>query len=219
MAPYKYRGALNICFQLSITIGILVAYALNYFTASHENGWRISLGAAAVPALIFIIGSVFLPDTPNSLIERGKQEEAKRMLRNIRGINNVDEEFNDLVAASIESKKIKNAWGNLFKRKYRPQLTFVTLIPFFQQFTGMNVFMFYSPVLFKTIGFGNNASLISSVITGGVNTVATFVSIVSADFFGRKVLFIEGGVQMLICQVIYRLFFIHEIFNISNHIF
>lgn len=203
MAPYKYRGALNICFQLSITVGILAAYALNYFTAPHKNGWRISLGGAAVPALIFIIGSLFLPDTPNSLIERDRKEEAKTRLREIRGVHDVDEEFNDLVIASIESKKIKNPWSNLFKRKYRPQLMFVILIPFFQQFTGMNVFMFYSPVLFKTIGFGNNASLISSVATGGVNSVATFVSILSADRFGRKVLFIEGGLQMLVCQVIY----------------
>ncbi|KZV45301.1 sugar carrier protein C-like [Dorcoceras hygrometricum] len=200
MAPYKYRGALNICFQLSITIGILAAYGLNYFTASNENGWRISLGAAAVPALIFIVGSLCLPDTPNSLIERDRVEEAKTRLRAIRGIHDVDEEFNDLMAASIQSKKIKHPWLNLCRRKYRPQLVFVTLIPFFQQFTGMNVFMFYSPVLFKTIGFGNNASLFSSVITGVVNSLATFVSICFADSFGRRALFIEGGIQMLTCQ-------------------
>ncbi|XP_073051677.1 sugar transport protein 1-like [Primulina eburnea] len=216
MAPYKYRGALNICFQLSITVGILAAYALNYFTASHKNGWRISLGGAAVPALIFIIGSLFLPDTPNSLIERDRKEEAKTRLREIRGVHDVDEEFNDLVAASIESKKIKNPWLNLCKRKYRPQLMFVILIPFFQQFTGMNVFMFYSPVLFKTMGFGNNASLISSVATGGVNSVATLVSILSADRFGRKSLFIEGGVQMFVCQIIIT-YCIASKFGLSGH--
>jgi hypothetical protein len=75
------------------------------------------------------------------------------------------------------------------------------LIPFFQQFTGINAIMFYAPVLFNTIGFGKNASLYSSVITGAVNLVATFVSLIYADKVGRRVLFLEGGVQMLVSQV------------------
>ncbi|CAI9755407.1 unnamed protein product [Fraxinus pennsylvanica] len=204
MAPYKYRGALNMVFQLSITIGILAAYVINYFTASMKggNGWRYSLGCAGVPAIIFVLGSLCLPDTPNSLIERGKNEEAKKRLQKIRGVDNVDQEYNDLINASIESKKIKHPWAKLFSRKYRPQLVFVTFIPFFQQLTGMNVFMFYAPVLFKTIGFGANASLFSSVITGVVNCVSTLVSMATVDRFGRRGLFLEGGLQMLICQII-----------------
>jgi hypothetical protein len=71
----------------------------------------------------------------------------------------------------------------------------------FQQLTGMNVIVFYAPVLFKTIGFGSNASLLSSLITGFVNMVATFVSIFTVDKLGRRKLFLMGGTQMLICQV------------------
>ncbi|KAI3707040.1 hypothetical protein L6452_25211 [Arctium lappa] len=204
IAPYKYRGALNVMFQLSITIGILVANAVNYGFAQIEGGWgwRLSLGGAIFPAVIFIVGSLALPDTPNSLIERGKIEEAKERLLKIRGVDNVDEEFNDLVAASEQSKKIKHPWFNLLQRKYRPQLTFAILIPFFQQLTGMNVFMFYAPVLFKTMGFGDNASLFSALITGIVNSLATLVSIFTVDKVGRRALFLEGGIQMLICQAI-----------------
>ncbi|CAI9288913.1 unnamed protein product [Lactuca saligna] len=204
MAPYKYRGALNMMFQLSITIGILIANAVNYAFAQIKGGWgwRLSLGGAIVPAIIFIVGSLFLPDTPNSLIERGKVTEAKAMLLKIRGVESVDEEFNDMIAASEESKKIKHPWFNLLRRKYRPQLTFAILIPLFQQLTGMNVFMFYAPVLFKTMGFGDNASLFSALITGIVNTLATFVSIFTVDKFGRRVLFIQGGIQMFIMQVV-----------------
>ncbi|KAK6158117.1 hypothetical protein DH2020_005431 [Rehmannia glutinosa] len=204
MAPYKYRGALNMCFQLFITIGILAANLINYGTSQLKsgNGWRISLGCAAIPAVIFIFGSLCLPDTPNSLIERGKQDEALKRLREIRGIDDVEEEFNDLIAASVAAKKIGNPFSNLLRRKYRPHLTMVTLIPFFQQLTGMNVFMFYAPVLFKTIGFGNSASLMSAVITGIVNAVATLVSILTVDRFGRRGLFIEGGIQMFIIVTI-----------------
>lgn len=188
-------------FQMMITIGILIANLINYGTSKLENGWRISLGVGAVPAVLLCFGALFLGDTPNSLIERGQKEEARKMLQKIRGIDNVEEELQELVLASESAKEVEHPWKNITTPKYRPQLTFCTLIPFFQQLTGINVVMFYAPVLFKTLGFGNDASLMSSVITGGVNVVATLVSILTVDKVGRKVLFLEGGVQMLICQV------------------
>ncbi|KAF5734466.1 sugar carrier protein C-like [Tripterygium wilfordii] len=203
MAPYKYRGSLNIMFQLCITIGILAANVLNYFFAKMSDyGWRLGLGGAMVPAIILTLGSIFLPDTPNSLIERGKRDDAKAMLIKIRGIDNVDEEFDDLVAASDRSKKVKHPWKNIFQRKYRPQLTFAICIPLFQQLTGNNVYVFYAPVLFKTMGFGSSASLMSAVITNGVNFLATVVSIIGVDSWGRRTLFLEGGGQMFLCQCI-----------------
>lgn len=203
MAPYRYRGALNIGFQLSITVGILIANVLNYFFAKIKGGWgwRLSLGGAMVPALIITIGSLVLPDTPNSMIERGQTDEAREKLKRIRGVVDVEEEFRDLVSASDASKLVDHPWRNILQRKYRPHLTMAVLIPFFQQLTGINVIMFYAPVLFNTIGFGNDASLMSAVITGIVNVVATMVSIYGVDKWGRRFLFLEGGVQMLICQV------------------
>ncbi|PON36600.1 Sugar/inositol transporter [Trema orientale] len=203
MAPPKIRGALNIAFQMAITIGILVANFVNYGTAQIKGGWgwRLSLGLAAVPAVMLTVGAVFLPDTPNSILERGHPEEAKEMLQKVRGASNVDEEFQDLVEACEAAKKIQSPWKNILQPKYRPQLTICFLVPFFQQLTGINVIMFYAPVLFKTLGFGDDASLISSAITGVVNVLATIVSIVSVDRFGRRVLLLEGGSQMVICQV------------------
>ncbi|XP_074576330.1 sugar transport protein MST3-like [Curcuma longa] len=202
MAPARLRGMLNIGFQLMITLGILCANLINYGTAKIKGGWgwRVSLALAAVPAAIISIGALFLPDTPNSLIERGHSEKAKKMLRRIRGTDDILDEYNDLVVASEESKLIKHPWANILKRKYRPQLTIAILIPFFQQLTGINVIMFYAPVLFRTMGFGNDASLMSAVITGIVNLFATFVSVFTVDKLGRRKLFLEGGVQMIISQ-------------------
>jgi sugar porter (SP) family MFS transporter len=201
MAPYKYRGALNIGFQLSITIGILVANVLNFFFSKISWGWRLSLGGAVVPALIITVGSLILPDTPNSMIERGQFRLAEAKLRKIRGVDDIDDEINDLIIASEASKLVEHPWRNLLQRKYRPHLTMAILIPAFQQLTGINVIMFYAPVLFQTIGFGSDAALISAVVTGLVNVGATVVSIYGVDKWGRRFLFLEGGFQMLISQV------------------
>ncbi|OWM90663.1 sugar transport protein MST6-like [Punica granatum] len=203
MAPPKIRGALNMGFQLAVTIGNLAANVINYGTNKIKGGWgwRVSLGLAGVPALMMIIGSIFLPDTPNSLIERGFHEKARAMLQRIRGTPNVDEEFQDMISASEAAKLVRHPWKNIRQPRYRPQLVINSLIPAFQQLTGINVIMFYAPVLFKTIGFGDDASLMSAVVTGTVNVLCTFVSIVLVDRLGRRFLFLEGGIQMLICQV------------------
>ncbi|KAL7110991.1 hypothetical protein ACP275_05G060700 [Erythranthe tilingii] len=202
MAPAKIRGALNIGFQMAITIGIFAANLVNYGTAQmKENGWRVSLGLAAVPALIMTVGALFLPDTPNSLIERGMKEEAREMLQKIRGTTEVDAEYDDLVEASEVSKLVENPWKTIMEPRYRPQLVITALIPFFQQLTGINVIMFYAPVLFKTLGFGDDAALMSAVVSGLVNVFATVVSVFTVDKFGRRALFLEGGIQMFVCQI------------------
>ncbi|RWW16096.1 hypothetical protein GW17_00020035 [Ensete ventricosum] len=124
MAPPHLRGMLNMGFQLMITFGIFSANLINYGTSKimGDWSWRISLSLAAVPAMIITVGCVFLPDSPNSLVVRGHTEKARTMLQRIRGIQDVDEEFNDMVTASDESKRVRHGWSNMGKRKHRPQL-------------------------------------------------------------------------------------------------
>ncbi|KAL3569762.1 hypothetical protein D5086_029652 [Populus alba] len=154
MAPPRYRGAINNGFQFSIGIGALSANLINYGTEKIKGGWgwRISLALAAVPATILTLGAVFLPETPNSLIQlTDDTERAKLMLQ--------------------------------------------------RQVTGINVIAFYAPILFRTIGLGESASLMSSVVTGIVGTGSTFISMLVVDKLGRRALFIFGGVQMLVSQI------------------
>ncbi|KAL0305830.1 UNVERIFIED_CONTAM: Sugar carrier protein C [Sesamum radiatum] len=164
-------------------------------------GWRLSLGGAVVPALIVTLGSLVLPETPNSLIERGKQDDARANLQRIRGVRNVDQEFHYLVSASEASRRVEHPWRNLLNSKYKSHLTMAIAIPFFQQLAGINAIIFYAPLLFQTFGFGAETSLISAVVTGSVNLVATAASIYCVDKWGRRFLFLEGGIQMLICQI------------------
>ncbi|KAG0493040.1 hypothetical protein HPP92_006438 [Vanilla planifolia] len=202
IAPVRIRGALNILFQLDITVGILIANVVNYFTTDiHPWGWRLSLGLAGVPAVLLCVGSLIITETPTSLIERRRLEEGHAMLRKIRGVDNVDTEYREIVHASEAARLVKRPFRNLMRRSSRPQLVIAVIMQFFQQFTGINAIMFYAPVLFQTIGFKNNSSLLSSVITGTVNVLATLVSIALVDRVGRRVLLLEACVQMLITQV------------------
>ncbi|KAH0452363.1 hypothetical protein IEQ34_019662 [Dendrobium chrysotoxum] len=118
MAPPKHRGMLNIGFQMMITIGILAANLINYWTAQIKGGWgwRVSLALAAVPGAIIAVGAFILPETPNSLIERGHEAVAKAMLRKVRGTDQVDEEYEDLVIASNDSKAVNHPWKNIIQR-------------------------------------------------------------------------------------------------------
>ncbi|XP_074272659.1 sugar transport protein 5-like [Silene latifolia] len=202
VAPPKWRGAFNTGFQFFIGIGVVIANCINYATSKKPWGWRLSLGLAAVPAVVMTVGALFIPDTPNSLVSRGKVEEAKQSLVKARGEANVDAELSELIKASEMAKSVgEEPFMSIFKRRYRPQLVIGILIPFFQQVTGINVIAFYAPVLFTSVGFGSDSALIAAIILGLVNLGSNLVSIFLVDRFGRRVLFLQGGVQMFICQV------------------
>ena len=213
MAPPKYRGAFNNSFQLSVGIGALTANLINFGTEEIRAGWgwRVSLALAAVPASFLTLGAILLPETPNSLIQRSNTNnsesndllhKAKMTLQRVRGTTEVDKEFEDLINASNKiAMSDNNSFKQILKCKHRPQLVMSIAIPFFQQVTGINVIAFYAPLLFRTLGLGESASLLSSVMTCVVGTTSTFISMLIVDRFGRRVLFIFGGVQMFICQI------------------
>ncbi|CAN1193092.1 Sugar transport protein 14 [Linum perenne] len=204
MAPASVRGAANQLFQLTTCLGILVANLINYRTEKiHPWGWRLSLGLAAVPALVMLIGGIILPETPNSLVEQGRLEQGRKVLEKMRGTKNVGAEFEDLKEASDAAKAVKNPFRNLLMRKNRPQLVIGAIgIPAFQQLTGMNSILFYAPVMFQSLGFGSGAALYSSVITSVAPCIGAVISMGLVDKFGRRAFFLEAGAEMLCYMVI-----------------
>ncbi|KAG6431090.1 hypothetical protein SASPL_109165 [Salvia splendens] len=133
------------------------------------------------------IGALKVVDTPNSLMECSYLDEGKAVLKRIRGTDNVDPEFHELVEASRVAKLVKHPFRNLLMRRNRLRI---------------NAIMFYAPVLFDTVGFGSDAALYSAVITGAVNVLSTVVSIYSVDRVGRRVLLLQARVQMFLSQVV-----------------
>lgn len=204
MAPASSRGAVNQLFQFTTCAGILIANLVNYFTDKiHPHGWRISLGLAGIPAVLMLLGGIFCAETPNSLVEQGRLDEARKVLEKVRGTKNVDAEFEDLKDASELAQAVKSPFKVLLKRKYRPQLIIGALgIPAFQQLTGNNSILFYAPVIFQSLGFGSNAALFSSFITNGALLVATVISMFLVDKFGRRKFFLEAGFEMICCMII-----------------
>ncbi|KAK6130349.1 hypothetical protein DH2020_035906 [Rehmannia glutinosa] len=199
---YTSEGGVNVLFQQFVTIGILIANLINYGTSNlHPNGWRISLGLAAVPGFILFVGSLVITETPASLVQRGKDDEGKAALKKVRGVDDVDAEFELIMAANEQGKQVKHPFNRIFKKSGIPALIVSNMIQVFQQFTGINAIMFYAPVLFQTLGFKSDASLLSAVITGLVNVFSTFVSVFTVDKFGRRKLLLQACVQMFISQV------------------
>lgn len=203
VAPAKWRGAFNAGFQFFLSLGVVAAGCINFATSKRTWGWRLSLGLAIVPAAVMALGAFFISDSPSSLVERNKIDQARRALLRVRGSDtDVEPELQELVKWSEASKVIKQEpFLSILQRQYRPHLVMAIAIPFFQQLTGINIVAFYAPNLFQSVGFGNDAALLSAIILGVVNLVSVLVSTAIVDRFGRRVLFIAGGIQMFLFQI------------------
>ncbi|CAJ2650981.1 unnamed protein product [Trifolium pratense] len=179
IAPSRIRGALNILFSLNVTIGILFANLVNYGTSKIKGGWgwRLSLGLAGIPALLLTIGAILVVDTPNSLIERGRTEEGKAVLKKIRGTDNVEPEFLELVEASRIAQEVKHPFRNLRKRKNRPQLVISV---------ALQVSIYRHILIIINIDCYKNNDSVST----------------TSNKVGRRVLLLEAGVQMFLSQVV-----------------
>ncbi|WP_279615353.1 sugar porter family MFS transporter [Photobacterium angustum] len=185
IAPQKLRGSLISMYQLMITIGIVVAF-LSDTAFSYEGQWRWMLGVITVPALILLIGVLMLPRSPRWLALKGRHTEAKEVLELLRGS---DETAKHELDAIRESLKVKQSGWSLFKtnRNCRRAVYLGVTLQIMQQFTGMNVIMYYAPKIFKIAGFASTEQQMwGTVIVGLVNVFATFIAIGLVDKLGRK---------------------------------
>lgn len=185
IAPEKIRGSMISMYQLMITIGILAAY-LSDTAFSYSGSWRWMLGIITIPAVLLFIGVLFLPGSPRWLAARGRYREAQKVLDMLRSSSEqVRKELDEI----RESLKIKQSGWALFKdnANFRRALFLGVLLQVVQQFTGMNVIMYYAPKIFGIAGFTSTANQMwGTVIVGLVNVLATFIAIGLVDRWGRK---------------------------------
>ncbi|MDR3434778.1 MAG: sugar porter family MFS transporter [Rouxiella aceris] len=185
IAPEKIRGSMISMYQLMITIGILAAY-LSDTGFSYSGSWRWMLGVITIPALLLLVGVFFLPDSPRWLAARGNDDKARRVLEKLRDSSEqARNELNEI----RESLKIKQSGWGLFtnNKNFRRAVYLGILLQVMQQFTGMNVIMYYAPKIFGLAGFASTSEQMwGTVIVGLVNVLATFIAIGLVDRWGRK---------------------------------
>uniref|UniRef100_A0A0E0KRB8 Major facilitator superfamily (MFS) profile domain-containing protein n=1 Tax=Oryza punctata TaxID=4537 RepID=A0A0E0KRB8_ORYPU len=204
MSPPRWRGGFISGFPLFISVGYLIANLINYGTSRIPVwGWRLSLGLAAFPAAVMVAGAAFIPDTPSSLVLRGKHDLARAALQRVRGKGvDVDAEFNDiLTAVEHDRRNDEGAFRRILRREYRPYLVMAIAFPVFLNLTGVAVTAFFSPILFRTVGFESDAALMGAVILGLMNIFGIVGSGFAMDRYGRRLLFMIGGALMFTCQV------------------
>ncbi|KAL4738628.1 general substrate transporter [Aspergillus similis] len=231
VAPPNLRGGLVALQQLAITIGIMVAFWLDYGTqhiggtgeAQSPAAWRFPLAFQCVPSLVLAIATAVLPYSPRWLVQVGREDEARRVLIRIRRVPDTDPritlELLDIKAANLfdrESRaaKFPDVTGRvrLALHEYREllvvphlnrRLLIASLLQVLQQFTGINAIIYYAPTMFTSIGLsGNSVDLLATGVVGIVNCLATIPAILFIDRFGRKKVLITGAIGMSVSQLI-----------------
>ncbi|KAI8524425.1 hypothetical protein RHMOL_Rhmol13G0149300 [Rhododendron molle] len=214
-SPAKIRGALVSTNGFLITGGQFLSYLINLAFTKAPGTWRWMLGVAGVPALVQFILMLLLPESPRWLYRKGREEEAKTILRKIYPAEDVEAEIQALkesVETEIQEKgsSEKINFVKLLKTKtVRRGLIAGVGLQVFQQFVGINTVMYYSPTIVQLAGFASNqTALLLSLVTAGLNALGTIVSIYFIDRMGRKKLLVFS-----LCGVIISLGVLSAVFH------
>ena len=216
IAPAKNRGKLVGFYQFNLVTGILVAFLSNYLLSGiGENDWRYMMGVEAIPAIFYTLLVFSIPKSPRWLYLNNQKDKAEKIIRDAYSKNDADELIIEITRdkeSSIESESI-------FQKKYSFILTLAFLVAAFNQFSGINAFLYYAPRIFEEGGLGQSAALLNSVGIGLTNVIFTFIGINLIDKLGRKVLMYIGSIGYIISLILISLSFILDWGGIALPIF
>lgn len=195
IAPAKDRGRLVGLYQFMLVFGILMAFLSNYILSGiGSNDWRWMVGVEAFPAIIYTIFVWTIPKSPRWLVTQNRADEAEKILLEINPKITIEKLQLDL----ISEDQIAASTENIFLKKYRFPLSLAFLIAFFNQFSGINAFLYYAPRIFEAAGLGESTALLSSIGIGVTNLLFTLLGIFLIDRLGRKQLMFFGSVGYII---------------------
>ncbi|GAB3287434.1 sugar porter family MFS transporter [Parasphingorhabdus pacifica] len=206
VAPAAYRGRLTSLQQLAIVLGIAFSQLVNFGIAAGAGGgaadllgplqaWQWMLAAEVVPALLYLVMSSTIPESPRYLVRAGKTDAARAVLARIE-IGDPDERIAEIRAALGERKpRLADLRGNF---GVLPIVWVGMAIAALQQFVGINVIFYYSSSLWQSVGIEESNSLLLSLFTSIVNIVGTLLAIAFVDRIGRKPLLVVGSAGMAI---------------------
>jgi len=219
ISPMAHRGMLVTLNQLMITIGLLASYIADYCLSNNADpgSWRAMFLVGTIPALVLLVGMFFLPETSRWLISVGRYKEGRKVLEQMEEPALVDSTFEEIRRDLEGTGRLAGASGDglagtvtrsvgaqtkgaratglreVLQPWLRPALIITVGIFFFQQFSGVNTIVYYSPIIFKMAGItGNSASILPAIIIGIVNVAACFISVLYLDKVGRRRLYLIG---------------------------
>ena len=203
IAPPKVRGNLVAWNQFAIIFGMLVIYFVNFGISKTGSGdawlntigWRYMFLSGVIPAALFLLLLLFVPETPRFLMLKGNEGAARAVLTKLVTPEEREQELSEIRASLSEHHS-----GKMFS--YGALLIFIGItVSVFQQFVGINVVLYYATDIFKGMGMSTNASLMQTIIVGAVNLIFTVVAVLSVDHFGRKPLQIIGALVMAVSMI------------------
>lgn len=208
IAPAKDRGKLVAFYQFNIVLGILVAFLSNYLLKDlGENSWRWMMGVQAIPSFIYTLFVFTIPESPRWLLSKSRNSEAKKVLKSMGQESDYDKMLLDI---NLDNKIATDSNDTIFLKKYRTPLLLAFFIAFFNQLSGINAFLYYSPRIFQEAGLGESTALLSSIGIGAINLVFTLIGVFLIDRLGRKVLMYIGSVGYIISlSLVAMAFFLH----------
>jgi MFS transporter, SP family, arabinose:H+ symporter len=197
IAPAEKRGRLVAMFQFNIVFGILMAYLSNYLLGDMgENSWRWMLGVQIVPSVLFIISTLFIPESPRWLIlKKGDISIARQTLATI------DASSAESIIEAIQNQSSKTNNSNfftVFQAIYRKPVMLAVLFALFNQVSGINAIIYYAPRIFEMAGLGKDSALLSSAGIGLINLFSTLFGLTLIDKFGRKMLMYVGSFGLIL---------------------
>ncbi|KAM9316530.1 solute carrier family 2, facilitated glucose transporter member 2 [Gastrophryne carolinensis] len=204
ISPTALRGALGTLHQLAIVTGILISQVVGLeFILGSETLWPVLLGLSGVPAVVQTVLLFFCPESPRyAFIKLGKEEEAKRILKSLRGDYDPSKDIEEMRREKMEAASEKKVTIlQLFKSpSYRQPLLVSLVLHMSQQFSGINGIFYYSTSIFTKSGISQ--PVYATIGVGAVNTVATIASLFLVERAGRRSLYIVGLAGMCICAIV-----------------
>ena len=219
IAPPKVRGALTTLMQLMIVVGLFIAFLSNYNIAGSAGGatepfwggfdaWQWMFWVEMIPAGIFFLGLLFIPESPRYLVAAGELDKAKAVLNSLAYGDTAGEKIKDIQSTLEENRKPK--LSDIISKhtgKIQPIIWVGLGLTTLQQFTGINVVFYYGATLWQAAGFTEENALLQNVISGSVNVLFTFVAIALVDKVGRKPLLMIGALGQAVMLGILALIF------------
>lgn len=212
IAPANKRGMLTSLQQTAIIVGLFMAFISNFLIAKSAGSatnsfwlgaeaWRWMFWMELIPSAIFLIGLLFIPETPRFYVLKGKNNKARDVLIKVLGPIDIDKKVAEIAASMGSRPRISDLWDSV-KKRVKPIVWVGIGLGALQQLVGINVIFYYGAVLWRAVGFTESDALLINIISAGVSIIAVGITLLIVDKVGRKPIMWIGSAGMTVTLVI-----------------